>query len=109
MTNFFTFIQNNSGGYNIINNVVAKNLIIEAENAKKAIKKMRDITTNEYRNFCACCGERWNEWIDDEDGTNSPMVYNVNVFEERPSNLFDQATIIYYLNGEVKKLWYDKE
>ncbi|MGG1238926.1 hypothetical protein ABE210_11175 [Bacillus sonorensis] len=107
MTNFFTFIQNKSGGYNIIN-VVAKNLIIEAENAKKAIKKMRDIT-NEYRNFCACCGERWNEWIDDEDGTNSPMVYNVNVFEERPSNLFDQATIIYYLNGEVKKLWYDKE
>ena len=53
-TKFFTFNQNNSGGYFIINDDVAHYLIIEAQNAEEAIdmghlKQMQNL--NYQRNF----------------------------------------------------------
>lgn len=109
MGKFFTFTQNNSGGYNIINDVVAKNLIIESENAEEAITEMFDITSS-YSSYCGCCGERWNDLIDDEDGEDKPMVYDIfydtNVPAEELDGQMKQETIIYYSSGETRKLWY---
>lgn len=102
-TKFFTFRQNNSGGYNIINDYVAKYLIIEATNAQEAINKMYDIT-QDYSEYCSCCGERWSNWVNDEDGTDVPMVYDEEATKQEPE--YGGSVIIYYYDGIKKKFWY---
>lgn len=104
-TKFFTFNQNNSGGYLIENDDVAKHLIIEAQNAENAIGKMYDITSD-YSEYCPCCGKRWSEWIDDDDGTEEPMVYDIEIKESPYQSSFGSSTIIYYYDGTKEKLWY---
>ena len=66
-TKYYTFNQNNSGGYFIINDYVAECLIIEAQNVDEAISKMQDIT-EDYSEYCDCCGERWGEYICESEG-----------------------------------------
>lgn len=106
-TKFFTFNQNNSGGYFIINDDVACYLIIEAKNAEEATDKMYDITEN-YSEYCTCCGKRWSSWIDDEDGKDEPMVWDIKIKEKSPDRTFGGSTIIYYYDGSKEKLWYEK-
>lgn len=106
-TKFFTFSQNNSGGYFIINDDVALYLIIEAQTADEAVNKMNDITAD-YSEYCSCCGERWSDWMHDDDGTDEPMVYDTKVKEKSPERIFSGSTIIYYYDGAKEKLWYDK-
>lgn len=104
-TKFFTFSQNNSGGYFIINDDVAAYLIIEAQNADEAKNKMYNITEG-YSEYCNCCGQRWPDWIDDEDGTEQPMVYSTIIKEKSPDTIFSSSTIIYYYDGTKEMLWY---
>lgn len=105
-TKFFTFSQNNSGGYFIINDDVASYLIIEAQTADEAVNKMNDITAD-YSEYCSCCGKRWSDWMYDDDGTDEPMVYDTKVKEKSPGRIFGGSTIIYYYDGTKEKLWYD--
>lgn len=84
---------------------MAHYLIIEAVNVDDAINKMYDIT-EDYSEYCECCGERWSSWIDDDDGKDEPMVYGKKVKEERPDSWPGGSTIIYYYDGTVEKLWY---
>ena len=106
-TKFFTFGQNNSGGYYIVNDDVAAFLIIEAQNANEAISKMEDIT-EDYSQFCSCCGQRWSSWMDDSDGTEEPMVYEAKIKVEKLKGWMSTSTIIYYYDGTKEKLWYNK-
>jgi len=69
---FYTYDQNNSGGYFIINNAVCEYLIIEANNVDEADHIMREITYD-YSNYCECCGERWQDFWG-EKGTDEPMI-----------------------------------
>lgn len=103
-TKFFTFNQNNSGGYFIINDYVAKHLIIEAINVREAINRMRDIT-QDYSTYCACCGERWSSWKYEEDGEEVPTVWGIVATE--PEAEEEGSTIIYYYDGSKQKLWYE--
>jgi hypothetical protein len=103
-TKFYTFRQNNSGGYDIINDDVAKYLIIEATSATEAINSMYQVTKN-YSEYCSCCGERWSSYLDDEDGTDDPMVYDRKVKEIEPE--YGGSVIIYYFDGSKEKLWYE--
>lgn len=97
---FFTFRQNNSGGYFIVNDNVAVNLIIEAVNAEDAVDKMSEITEN-YSEYCDCCGERWSSWwVNDEDGTDKPMIWGEEVNKESGS------VVIYYVDGRKEKVNY---
>ena len=105
-TKFYTFRQNNSGGYFIINDYVAEYLIIEASSPHEAIIKMKDITEN-YSEFCACCGHRWNGWIDDEDGKEIPMIYNEDAKTYR-SKWDSGEIIIYYYDETKEKLRYEE-
>lgn len=102
-TKFFTFYQNNSGGYFIVNDDVAAHLVIEAQNAQEAINKMCKITEN-YSWYCSCCGERWADWVND--GTEEPIVYGIKVKKQRPDDVTNSSTIIYYYDGTKEKLWY---
>ena len=104
-TKFFTFRQNNSVGYFIINDYVARFVIIEARDANEAISKAIKITKN-YSQSCPCCGKRWNLRVNDNDGTDEPMVFNTKIKEKEHKSDFGCETIIYYYNGQKEKLWY---
>jgi len=107
-TKFFTFVQNNSGGYFYENAEVAHYLIIEAQNVDEAISKMETITEN-WSNYCSCCGERWSCWMDERDGKEEPMVYDRKA-KEPSTNYYDKGTvIIYYYDGTKEKLRYPTE
>ena len=101
---FYTFNQNNSGGYFIENDHVACHLIIEARGLWEAIDKMLDIT-EDYSEFCPCCGPRWwgsaNEYA-------RPMIYDTDAYKYRGGILGD-SIIIYYADGRVEKLGYEED
>ncbi|MNB81421.1 hypothetical protein D3C75_282030 [compost metagenome] len=98
-TNYFHFRQNNSGGYFIVNDDVAINLIVEAMNANDAEQRMYDITAD-YSQYCSCCGERWSSWIDDEDGTTEPTIYGRKLDER------SESIIIHHIDGRKEKVNY---
>lgn len=70
---FFTFSQNNSGGYYEEDDVATHYVIIEATDYKDANKIAEDKGLFSY-NWCECCGERFSTmW---GDGDESPKIYN---------------------------------
>lgn len=71
---FYTYRQNNSGGYYIGPSYV----IVEADSSSEAdfIAEQNGIYFNGVMRGrdCECCGDRWyNAW--DDDATDEPMVY----------------------------------
>jgi hypothetical protein len=76
-TKFFTFDQNNSGGFFHTTEKLTCYVIIEAENAEQATIKATSLGI--YFDGCAtgkdcdCCGDRWyRPW--DGDGDDVPLV-----------------------------------
>lgn len=55
---FYTVIQNNSGGYFIDNKDVAQVVTVEANTNYEAQRLLENIT-NDYGEYCECCGFRW--------------------------------------------------
>ncbi|MEU1071526.1 MULTISPECIES: hypothetical protein [unclassified Streptomyces] len=75
---FFTFGQNNSGGgfdYDEQSGI-SHFVVVEADSAKEAVARAGDIGLyfDGYRD-CSCCGNRWSDYMDDEDGTAAPEIY----------------------------------
>lgn len=100
---WFEYDQNNSGGYFIRNDTVADKIFIEAENADTANCKAIDIT-EDYSDFCECCGERWSFHNDDNDGTDEPMIYNTKVRDGFGSFYHDGYILLHHANGTVERL-----
>lgn len=61
----YMFRQNNSGGYFIENEVVSKYVVIQVNTEEKAIEILAEIT-EDYSEYCPCCGERWSTFTDEE-------------------------------------------
>ena len=106
MSQWFTMIQNNSGGYFLQNEDVMEVVIIEAANAKEASKKADYITAG-HSEYCECCGERWCTWFDDDEGTSVPSIYDRPIVTEEPqyyrTNIvlhFADGTVLYYKLGQ---------
>lgn len=102
---YFTYNQNNSGGYFIRNDEVADYVIIQASSAKEADEKMSDISYD-HDSYCQCCGERW--WIDSDesDGKDGPMVYKDDIRDSFEVN-FDANNayaLIYNIDGTIDKI-----
>ena len=95
-TKFFTFSQNNSGGYFIDNDYVSRYLIIEDINIDEAIRRMHMIT-RDYSDYCSCCGRRWRDYAQDDNGSDIPMIWDEEI--EPLGNV-----IVYYYNGTRKKI-----
>ncbi len=102
---FFNFNQNNSGGYFIedLQNGVCEEVIIEANNAKEAISRFRLIgeKVDNFWNYCTCCGERWNDYKEDYEGTDAPEIYGEPIDEVKGS-YFREKVFVHYLNGSFK-------
>lgn len=90
---FYTFNQNNSGGYF---KPPAQYVIVEASSAKEANQIAEDngLYFNGVENGidCHCCGDRWWRRID-KDATKSPMIYDIDATSD---------------SLELNKLRYDK-
>ena|SRR5690625_74189 len=94
-TKFYTYDQNNSGGYFIVNEDVDVYVIVEAESELEADNILSGIV-EDYSDYCDCCGERWGSHIG-ETGTESPTIYG------RPVDLSEEGVIIYYADGRKVK------
>lgn len=101
---FITFSQNNSGGYFIQNEYVDEYVIIEGNNLEEILNKARDIF-KDYRRYCECCGERWDDdWKDEKDLDESPMIYGESAYEFKDGYSGNSKAIIYRMNGEKEVL-----
>ena len=105
-TKFYTFRQNNSGGYFVSDDTygVSEIVIVEAINAKDAWNRLSDIGDNVsgFWEYCSCCGERWSNWLDDDDGKDIPMLYDTKI-EEAKSSMFNKVAYVHYLDNTFKK------
>jgi hypothetical protein len=77
---FFHFSQNNSGGSFDINDTVAHHVIIEAVSASDANARAEAIGIYfegcANGNDCSCCGDRWSKQWGDDEGAETPLIYN---------------------------------
>jgi hypothetical protein len=76
---YYRFSQNNSGGSFVINDSVAHHVIIQAHSAQEANNRAASIGIYfdgcEKGRDCECCGDRWSAQWDDDDATDTPMIY----------------------------------
>jgi hypothetical protein len=103
---FYTFNQNNSGGYFVIDEKhgVCEHVIIEAETLGQADARLQAIGANVdgFSDWCNCCGERWSSsWMDDDDGTEQPMIYDTLVHEEVKDG-FRTRCFVHHADGRIE-------
>ena len=99
---FYTFNQNNSGGRLIVNDDISGTVIIQAESEEEAEKRFNKILDKDksYRIYCPCCGKRWDKHWD-------VMYDTLEVLEDKReefANREKSIAIVYYANGEKKKI-----
>ena len=103
---FYTFSQNNSGGYFVKDHDagVAEYIIIEANNADDARSRFWDIGefVDGFRSYCRCCGDRWSDdMIDDDDGTERPEIYGQHVRDFGPT-IFREECFLHTIDGKME-------
>lgn len=105
-TKFYQFNQNNSGGYFITDeeNGISEVVIIESDTAKRAYEKLQEIgeKVDSFNDYCECCGERWSNWLDDEEGDEIPSYYG-NPISQARKGIFDKNIFVHYLDGKFEK------
>lgn len=105
-TKFYTFNQNNSGGYFIENEKfgIGHIIIIEALNSDHANLRLENIGNNVsgFYDFCACCGDRWYN-VDEEDGTVTPEYYGENINNVK-IGLYSKYAYIHYIDNSFEKI-----
>lgn len=99
---WFTYNQNNSGGYFIDNDDVSHLICVQAENAEAANTQAYQIT-EEYGEFCECCGERWDISERDQDGADVPTQYDKPLTESEASH-YRQTAVLHFATGEKRKV-----
>ncbi len=103
---FWTFEQNNSGGYFVVDdkNGVCECVVVEAQTPDEAWNRLKEIgdKVDGFWRSCNCCGERWSSWLDEEDGKDVPMLYNVPL-DEAEKCMFQDSAFVHYLDGTVKE------
>jgi hypothetical protein len=104
-TKFFTFNQNNSGGSFDEDKAsgIGYRVCIEAVDAAHALARAEGIGL--YFNGCAdgidceCCGDRWSNYIDDDDVAETPTQYGGPI-----TGGWGISSFIHYLDGRVEEV-----
>jgi hypothetical protein len=108
-TKFYNFQQNNSGGYFVKDkdNGVNEEIIIEAKNAKEAWERLEKIgdKVDGFFDYCGCCGERWSNWLEDNDGKSEPMHYDTPLNQVEKS-IFRLGCFVHYYDKTIKEFIY---
>lgn len=95
---FYTYYQNNSGGYIHDNVDVGRHVVIEGDTLEDIHNKAK-IIFEPYMDFCTCCGERWEDlyYEDENDLEAFPSILN-----KEDSYWEGSSIIVYYKNSDVK-------
>lgn len=103
-TKFYTFNQNNSGGYFVKDDKfgVCETVIVEAISPTDAWDRLEKIGDNVsgFMDFCSCCGERWSNWMDESDGKDVPEIYGTPV-DVATKGLFRDKAFVHYMDGTI--------
>ena len=107
---FFTFNQNNSGGYFDVDTRrgIDYVVIIEADNATQANEKAQQIGIYfdgvGYGRDCGCCGDRWRA-ARGYDGTDIPQVHSMPMAKYVVSKYpFWGDAYIHHANGTIERV-----
>lgn len=99
---FYTFYQNNSGGYTITDGYFADYVIIEANTEKEAVDIM-ELNGAYDLPWCECCGERFGS---PDDGTEKPEIYGKSIYtftEKLLNHNFDDCPVkVHKLDGSTE-------
>lgn len=95
---FYTFMQNNSGGYYLRDENVEEVIIIQSDSEENANNKLWSIVEDDYMEACECCGSRWGLWNNDGE-YDVPMIFGSPVEEDE-----HYSYIIYYADGTKKRV-----
>ncbi len=102
---WYTFRQNNSGGFFDETEYLGEEVIIEANSENEAVSKAEDyglywngVGTGED---CKCCGDRWNTYA--LEGTEKPEINGKPAEKHTPFRTHGSIHI-YYANGVHKVL-----
>lgn len=106
-TKFFTYSQNNSGGYFDLDKTrgIASIVIIEAVDYQDA--NSRAETIGLYfggEGDCPCCGDRWYDAYDNDDGTDEPTIYGDPLEEYYNKSRFGltNSVAVHYMDGKIE-------
>lgn len=104
-TIFADFRQNNSGGYFIVNEEkgIGHYIIVEGIDSEDIKRRFEEIT-EDFSEYCSCCGERWCSYIVDEDLTPNPTIYGKPVEEYKNDYIKDFFIFIHYIDGSIEKI-----
>lgn len=105
---FYTYIQNKTGGVYSHNENLAKNVIIEAEDAYTANTFAKELGIYfDGDGDCTCCGKRWTEFNITDAGTYYPEIDSEEItYTYKPEfpeeNIL--TVIVYFQDGRVLKI-----
>ena len=107
---FYTFSQNNSGGYFVENEKygIGEYVIIEESTPELAFKKLMsfDSVIKGFLHSCRCCGDRWfNKPIDSSE---NPEIWGENVYESYSSSCMEKC-FIHRLDETIEKIIFNKQ
>lgn len=98
---WWVFSQNNSGGYFIQNDDVDHYVAIQALNVEHALSRAERIFAC-YSEYCGCCGERWDYWAEEDEGTEIPEIYGEIYTEKKPSS-YREYIVLHYMDDAKEK------
>lgn len=105
-TKFWNFSQNNSGGYFVSDEIygVCEEIIVEAQTSDEAWSRLESIGENVsgFWNSCSCCGDRWSNWLDDDDGEDVPSIYGEPLDKVECSYLRGKC-FVHYCDGTIEE------
>ena len=94
---WYSYSQNNSGGYFVQDEYQGPLVFIQAASAKDAWSQAQEMFDFSY---CDCCGARWYERFE---GTDEPMVYGTPLADAPKSYLRDYV-ILHHIDGRVERV-----
>lgn len=103
MSKFYTIHRNNSGGYYMLDEFAGMGhyIIIEANSVKETKNRLEQITEG-FTDYCVCCGKRWDNFLEVEDGKDEPMIWEKTAKQYVSSSKVD--VYIHKLDGSIEKV-----
>lgn len=104
-TKFYRFIQNNSGGFFIVDENLCATIYIEADNIAEAIKKAEEVgcywdgVSKDLD--CSCCGDRW---YPDADVITADVMTNAMQYSSAIGHWTTPDVRIFYKNGNIGEI-----
>jgi len=111
---FYTYNQNNSGGFFHVDESVGQYVIIEADSSDQANDLAKSKAGIYFEGCddgtdCSCCGDRWSRNY--SDGTEEPMIYSktIDEFKDDPGMVLrpEMCIHIYYQDDRHEKIVFD--